>query len=145
MAGSAARARFLDVELEGVNDFRRALARADKTLRRTFDRQIRAAAADVRDDARRRYWGHYQRRSGRSDKGITSTASFGQAVIRLNRAGRRPYLLGQEWGSHDFGQFPSWGREGRFFWPAGTEGAKKVEAATIDAMDDAVNILRGRR
>ena len=143
MTTFAQREKFLEVEVEGVDDFRRALARAEKELRRRFDQNIRKAAAGVRDDARSRYWGFYERRTGRSDKGITSTVSFGQATIHLNKTGRRPWLMGQEWGSDDKPQFPAWGREGRFFWPAYTEGVDEVEQATIEAMDDAVKVLRG--
>lgn len=147
MAGFAARERFLDVELEGVNDFRRALARAEKDLRKRFDKAIREAAKTVRDDARGRYYDFYQRHSGRSPKGITSGASFGLAKIKLGDA-RRPYLLGQEWGGRGrptTQQFPPHGREGRFFWPTGVEGGERVEKATLEAMDDAVAILVGRR
>ena len=57
---------------------------------------------------------------------------------------------GQEWGGGrraTTSQFPPWGREGRFFWPAATDGVEKIEAATVDAIDDAVDLLRrpGRR
>ena len=151
MATFSQREAFLDVEIEGINDFRRALARADKQLRRDFDKGIRVAASEVRDDARGRYRQRYP--GSRSAVGITSGASFGQAKIYLNRAGRRPWLIGQEWGGQrrpTTQQFPPWrpnpagrGSLGYFWWPAAIEGYDTVEKATLEAIDDAVGILAG--
>lgn len=148
MAGFSSREAFLSVDIEDLDDFRRALTRADREIRRGFDKAIRGFAGEVRDDARARYRGTYIQRSGRSVKGITSAASFGTAALYINRSGQRPWLIGQDWGGGSrptTRQFPPWGREGRFGWPAYMAGSDKVTDQTVELIETAVAILVGRR
>ena len=132
------------MSIPGLADFRRDIRAADRKLATAFDRALRTAADPIRDNARERYYGAYQRVSGRSIQGIKSATRRGAAALTLGDA-RRPYLLGQEWGSG--GLYPQFGPRrggGLFFWPAYVEGVDQIEERVADAMDTAVDVLKGR-
>lgn len=164
MSSFSQREAFLSVDVDGPGSFVRALAKADKTLKRQFVAPIRGEARAVRDDARARYRGRYRQRSGDSVKGITSREAFGSARIRLERS--KPWLVGQEWGGlpstldsrgRPFGtrfvpggagpavRGGTSGVGGTFLWPAVTASTERITTVATGAIDDVINTLKGRR
>jgi len=161
MSGFSQREAFLSVDVDGPGSFVRALAAADKSLKRTFTVPIRGEARAVRDDARARYRGRYRQRSGRSVTGITSREAYGQGRVRLERS--RPWLVGQEWGGlpttqdrlgRRFGtrfvpggtgpavRGGTSGVGGTFLWPAVTASTERITATSLEAVDEVMRILR---
>jgi len=133
--------------IDGLAEFQRQLRRVAPAANREFQRRLRAKGAEIRDDARRRYYTQtvwpITRRTGRSPKGIRSDVRFGAVRIKLGDA-RRPYLVAQEWGSHRLPQFgPPRGRwhtqTGTFFWPAKHEGVRRLYDEIPELMTEIVD------
>ena len=128
------RERVMQTHVTGLAEMQYRLRQIDKQLAALLNKQLRQVPAPVRDEARRRYYRAYQRRTGRSQYGITSGLRYGAAFVRLGAAGRA-HLLGQEWGSHDLRQFPPWPQpEGLFFW----RPVKDAENEIAERMDVAL-------
>ena len=154
------------IRIEGLREFQRDLADADKQLRRDFNKVLRTAADPIVRDARKFYYaGHnlgagfagYTRRTGRSVSGIKSGTHFGGVAVVLDGGPKKyRHLLGQEWGSYvhpeRFGAPRGrWhspdvnpGDSGSFFWPAYRRGVNKATDDVLDALDRAVRTLSGR-
>ena len=137
MADSATFTTEVTIEVEGLDQFRRDLRAMGREYRNAWDSEVRKIGRPIAADAKRRYRKeHPRRRGGRgSQRGIRSTARQGAAVLSIGSA-RYPYLLGQEFGSGHYPQFPSYDKEGRFFFPAIIEGAAEVPERFQSAMDN---------
>jgi hypothetical protein len=135
----------------GLKEFTRDLRRVDKEFPRQVARAMRKAAKHVEGDARSRYARRYRQgasgRSTRSVKGIAAFASSWEAGIKFGDD-RRPWLIGQEFGSNRYQQFRPWtgagpggkGSHGRFIWPAIRE---EMDTVSDQLADDLMGILRG--
>jgi len=125
-------------EVRGLNALRSDLRKLGTEYRSALDKNLKAAATPIATDAKRRYrQEHPRRRGGRgSQRGIRAAAGGGRVRVVLGGA-KYPYLLGQEWGSSRFPQFPKPTREGHFFWPAIRAGAQRVTGDVQKALDSA--------
>jgi len=135
------------VEIKGLDEFRRDIHAADKKARRRIDKGLREAAWPMRDDARRRYYSVYTRRTGRSGRAIKISSHRG-AVVYSMRAKRHLYMAGQEWGAVDprYSQFFRGGRNplgGTFYWPAYIRGQSRLNAALTEALEKTISDLAG--
>lgn len=130
-----------EIKVEGLGKFRSDLAAMGKEYRRGLDRELKAAAQPIVTKAKARYRReHPGRRGGKgSQRGIRASAGGGK--VRAILGGRRyPYLLGQEFGSNKYPQFPAWtGKKGRFFWPEIREGTSDLVKDIEKVIDDATN------
>ena len=124
------------VEIRGLQSLRRGLRAMSPELRRGLDKELKAAAAPIVAEAKRRYRAeHPRRRGGRgSQRGIRASAGGGKVRVILG-AERYPYLLGQEWGSNRYPQFPRVAKKGYFFWRAVRDGTEDL----VDKVEDIVD------
>ena len=136
MADSATFTTEVTFEVDGLDQFRRDLRGLGREYRKAWDAEVRRIGRPIAADAKKRYRKHHPRRRGGrgSQRGIRSTARQGAAVVSIG-ASRYPYLLGQEFGSGHYPQFPAWDKEGRFFFPAIIEGAAEVPQRFTEAME----------
>ena len=178
MTSFDARERFLSASVGGAKEFSAALRRADKDLAKAHSAALRAAAINVRDEARRRYERTFrQGTSGRSWRTRTQIKhGFAQGVSWIgDRRGKTQWITGQEFGgeaarfdtprarlmrSEAVGLIPQrnldeksglrkikWGSQapgGTFLWPAAHENWEETTETILDAVDQAMNALRGR-
>ena len=138
------------VYLVGLNEFVRDLRAVDRQFPRMVSQAMRKAAKVAERRARARYSARYRSggsdRSTRTVKGISAFASARQAGIQFGGP-KRPWLVGQEFGSNKYPQFRAWtgrgpgnkGSWGRAVYPAMRE---VVAEATRDLADDLTNILK---
>ena len=124
------------VEIRGLQSLRRGLRAMAPELRRGLDKELKAAAAPIVAEAKRRYRvEHPRRRGGRgSQRGIRASAGGGKVRVILGST-RYPYLTGQEHGSGRYPQFPRPTKKGYFFWPAVRDGTKDL----VDKVEDIVD------
>ena len=131
-------------EVKGLRQFRKDLGRLDKAYRKALDKELKAIAQPIAADAKRRYRVlHPRRRGGKgSQRAIRASAGGGRVRVLLGSE-KTPYLLGQEWGSHRYPQFPpsTQGKppneRGYFFWPAVVAGREQVSTKVRKAIDKA--------
>jgi len=130
--------RPLITEVRGLGKLRSDLRKMGTEYRSALDKNLKAAAAPIVADAKRRYrQEHPRQRGGKgSQRGIRAAAGGGRVRVVLGGS-RYPYLLGQEWGSSRYPQFPKHSRQGHFFWPAIRTGADRVTGDIQKALDDA--------
>ena len=107
-----------------------------KEQQKILREELKASVGPIVGGAERRYRRIYPAQSGsrRSRRGIRGGSSARGVAVLLGSK-RYPYLIGQEWGSGRFKQFPVWDRGGRFYWPAiqkGLDGATKKMQTAID-------------
>ena len=133
--------------VEGIEEMRKALRKLGRDWRKAFDKELRAVGRPIANDAKKRYRELHPRGrpSKGSQRGIRATYRRGAATIQLG-SDRYHYLLGQEWGSNRYPQFPPWiaaglgSSEGRFFWPAIVDGREDMEERLQSAIDRANNL-----
>lgn len=125
-------------EVRGLRKLRSDLKEMGSEYRSALDKNLKKAAQPIVQDAKKRYrQEHPRRRGGRgSQRGIRAAAGGGRVRVVLG-GGRYPYLLGQEWGSGKYPQFPARSKEGHFFWPAIRAGADRVTGDVQKALDSA--------
>ena len=136
----------------------------DRAAARDLNKILRAAGEPIVEQARRNYYSGvagtmrpqgYQRRTGRSLRGIRGETSFGSVTVALGGS-RWPWLLGQEWGSKKPGYRQRFGpprgrwhappgRAGTFFWPAYRDGRDDAQAEALRLLEAYVAVLAGRR
>ena len=124
--------------ITGISELRRDLRKVSRESRKALDKELRKVAKPIADAAKRRYRRAHPRR-GRtrgSQRAIRATRARGKPAVALGNA-RTPYLLGQEWGSSRFRQFPPRAPEGSFFWPAVVQGADQAHDDIVAAIDRA--------
>ena len=128
----------LTIRTTGLVEMRKAMRNLGREYRRAFDRELRRIGRPIADDAKRRYRARYPRRRGGrgSQRGIRSSARRGSSTVSLGSA-RYPYLLGQEWGSNRYPQFPERRTDGHFFWPAIEQGGDEVYDRLLTLVDQA--------
>ena len=110
----------------GLADFRRDLKALSRVAPRALQRANKQVAEAVAPSVRAAYARQYTQRTGRSRKAIRAVATQTKAGVRIGGK-RRPYMLGQEFGSSRFKQFRPWtggggvgggaGSKGRFLYP----------------------------
>ncbi|MFZ2738428.1 MAG: hypothetical protein WAY02_09375 [Burkholderiaceae bacterium] len=118
--------------------FRRELTAAQRALKGQL-KDASAVAADWASEAmQRRYNNLYQRRSGRASgsfRAVTDRAMFGGARI--------PYMMGQNFGSARYAQFPSRVAPDHFAFAVVKSGTATIQAmydaGMSDAMDEVFN------
>lgn len=107
------------VEVERLAERRAALKRAGAEFPKRLQKLNKGAATRVAGSAQGRYGGFYERRTGGHERGIRAKATQAKAQVTLNAGGNAGGLMGQEFGSDKYAQFPARnGREGLFFYPA---------------------------
>ena len=123
------------VKVIGLQKLRRGLRAMSPELRKGLDQELKKAATPIANEAKRNYRRqHPRRRGGRgSQRGIRAQAGGGKVRVVLGSS-RYPYLVGQEWGSHQYPQFPPVKRDGHFFWPA-------IQAGADDLADEVERIV----
>ena len=134
------------IEVKGLRELRKDLARLDKKYRKGLDKSLKAAAKPIADAAKKRYRVlHPRRRGGKgSQRAIRAVAGGGRVRVLLG-SDRFPYLLGQEWGAlpGNYPQFPPStqsrppDKRGYFFWPSVVEGIDQVHEDVQAALDKA--------
>ena len=130
-------ADLIRISSDDLRSARRELSRLARQYPEVMDAAIDRIRQRFERISRRRYRTIYPpstggESAGTSDLGIRSQVSKGKAggvFVALGGAKRR-YLLGQEFGSDKYSQFPSRDRKGRFFWPVVGE---QLEQAAEDA------------
>jgi len=139
------------VYLVGLHEFVRDVRKVDKQFPRDIARAMRKAAKRAEVLSRRKYTTRYQSgasgRSTRSVKGIAAFAGSREAGLKFGDD-RRPWLIGQEFGSNRYQQFRPWtgkgpggkGSWGRFVWPAIRD---VMDDASDDLLDDLMAVYRG--
>lgn len=146
-----------DAANRDIKRLRRDLRKLGKEHRQAIDRELKAAAKPIADDAKKRYRVIYPPRRGRgrrskgSQRGIRSGQLRGQPAVFLGGS-RYPYLAGQEWGSNNYPQFPprrpsksGRGSAGNFWWPAIEDGGDAARKKIIRAIDRAnLKVFPGR-
>ena len=123
---------------------RKELRKLGREYRKEFDAAMRKVGRPIANQAKLNYRKlHPRRRGGKgSQRGIRSTFSGGAATVLLG-SDKYHYLLGQEWGSNRYPQFPpslptGWGgSQGNFFWPAIEEGRDQLYEDLLAAVDKA--------
>ena len=127
------------LRIQGLRRLRRDLAALDKDFRRGLDRALADAVQPIVRAAKQRYRRLYprRRRSRGSQRAIRGLAGGGRVRVLLGSP-RYDYLLGQEWGSRRYPQFPAPTDRGRFFWPAVVAGRDDAVAQVERAVDGAV-------
>lgn len=121
------------VDIEGLREFRRDLKAMGKAYEKGLNDELKNVAAPIAREAKRRYRMLHavSRRKRGSQRGIRASASGGRAKVVIGSV-RYPYLLGQEWGSRKWPQFPPAtqskppDQRGYFFWPSVVAGRKKL-------------------
>ena len=130
----------LRLYVEGLDEFRRAARAAGPRIAKRVQQANKAAAERVRDTAREQYASMYGQPSGRHKSAIRATATQAKAQVHLVESDRAGGLLGQEFGSHRFRQFPSHaGREGHFFYPAVRGEVPRLADDYLDSLADALS------
>ena len=127
------------VEVRGLQSLRRDLRAMGPEFRRGLDNQLKASARPIVDAAKRAYRReHPRRRGGRgSQRGIRASAGGGKVRVILG-AERYPYLLGQEWGSNRYPQFPPVKKTGYFFWQSVRDGTDNLVREVERVVDNSV-------
>ena len=127
------------IKIEGLAKFRRDLRAMGSEYRKGLDRNLKATVQPIVQKAKAQYRiEHPRRRGGRgSQRGIRGTATGGKVRVILGGT-RYPYLLGQEFGSNKYPQFPAWtNQKGTFFWPEIRKGTGKLIEDIEKVLDDA--------
>lgn len=129
------------IETKGLREMRKALSNISRDYRLAFDRELRKITKPIVAEAKVRYRRHHPRqgRTEGSQRGIRGSAAGASAKLFLGSQ-RYPYLLGQEWGSGKYPQFPARKVDGYFFWMAAVEGAGEA-AEAIDSLIERSNRL----
>lgn len=134
----------MQVDLEGMREFRKHLRNVDKSLTKEIGRMHKRLADEVVMPGVRDRAG--QSRSALSG-GSTRLGSAGAKDIKPRGtqkaasiiAGKKtPYLMGHEWGSKNYGQFPSASKEGYIIRPAIAEKREEIIEKYGEALDAAV-------
>ena len=133
------------VDIQGLGQFRRDLRAMGPEFRKGLDNELRKTVKPIADEAKKRYRRIYSKRRGGkgTQRGIRHSAGGGRVRVIIGSA-RYPYLLGQEWGSDRFPQFPPATQRkppherGYFFWPSVVAGredlTKRIEAVVDNAV-----------
>ena len=125
-------------QIKGLDYLRRDLRKLGKEYRSAFDKELKGAVAPIVRDAKLRYRKVYPRRRGGkgSQRGLRGSASGGNPRVILG-GNRYRWVLGQEWGSNKYPQFPPPATGGTFFWPSVVEGAGDATDNILKAVDRA--------
>lgn len=135
----------LTLRLDGLADLRKAAREVGPEAAKELQRVNKAAAESIRDTAQALYASMYVQRSGRHRAAIRATATQLKAQVHLAESDRAGGLLGQEFGSVRFGQFPPHaGKEGHFFYPTVREEVPRLAESYLDALDRAMGPLFDR-
>ena len=136
------------MRVEGLQAFQRDLLTMGKEVNRAVDRDVRAAAKPIVRRGRKTYRQLHppsSRSNKKSHLGLRTGVRGARVSVRLGSTGR-PYLLGQEFGSSRFPQFPPYRRHpsgrggvGRFFWPAILAEARSLRRKILTVIDQAVD------
>ena len=125
----------------GLKDFRNDLKALSRNAPKVLQRANKQVAEAVAPSVRAAYARQYRQRTGRSAKGIRAVATQTKAGVRIGGA-RRPYMLGQEFGSRRFKQFRPYvvsrrGRGGRgyFLYPTIRKMGREIVDIYWAAMD----------
>lgn len=134
----------MQVDIEGMREFRKHLKGIDKSLVKEIGRMHKALAEDVVMPGVRDRAG--ESRSSLSG-GSTSLGSAGardikpkgtQKAAQIIAGKKTPYFGGHEWGSKSYGQFPSASKEGYIIRPAIAEKQPEIIEKYGAALDAAV-------
>lgn len=134
----------LQVDIEGMKEFRKHIKSVDKRLTKEIGRMHKQLASDVVMPAVRDRAG--QSRTALSG-GTTRLGSAGardikpkgtQKAAQIVAGKKTPYMMGHEWGSKTYGQFPSATKEGYIIRPAIAEKRPEVLEKYGEALDAAV-------
>ena len=127
--------------IEGLQQLSRDLKAIDPKLGKELQKVNKAAVETAAKAARSAYSGLHRQRSGKGVKSIRALASQTRAQVALGSSSA-PYMLGQEFGSHQGPhkqQFPGYrgnGSEaGYFFYPAIRDEAEKLTETYTKALD----------
>lgn len=120
--------------VDGLAQLRRDLKAIEAQLPKELQRLNKRAAETVVPKAQAAYAARYQQRSGAGAGSIRALATQTKAQVAMGSA-RAPYMVGQEFGSNRWHQFPPYNNgQGEFFYPA-------VRAAARDLPDTYANLL----
>lgn len=128
----------------GLADFRRDLRKLSRDAPRALSRANKVVAQTVTPRVRVAYGQHFTNRTGGTRRAIRAVATQTKAGVRIGGK-RRPYMLGQEYGSTRFKQFRPWtggggvgggrGSRGRFLWPTIRRMGREITDIYWAAMD----------
>lgn len=125
----------------GLADFRRDLRKLSRDAPRALRRANKVVAQTVAPRVRVAYGQHYTQRTGRTRRAIRAVATQTKAGVRIGGK-RRPYMVGQEFGSKKFKQVPAYvvarggrGARGTFLYPAIRKMGPEITDIYWAAMD----------
>lgn len=126
------------VGVEGLDALRRDLRALDAALPKELQKLNKRAAETVAEQARASYTRRYRQQSGTGAGSIRALATQTKAQVALGSA-RAPYMLGQEFGSTRYQQFPPYNSgQGEFFYPAVREASSDLPDTYADLLDKLV-------
>lgn len=119
--------------------FRAQLKQIDAELPKQLQQANKKIAVDVGDRAREKYQNRYPSRSGRGAKSIRGTATQTRAQVAAGSK-RAPYVVGQNFGSKRFPQFPAKRDPDHFIYATVGELNGEIEDLYKDAVDDLMRV-----
>jgi hypothetical protein len=125
------------IQINDLNRFINQMKRIDPT----FDARIKQANYDAADvvvqRATVRYRSKYRSMSTRTKAGIRALQQAKAAKVRVGGKST-PYLLGQEFGSGKYPQFPAHNEEGYWLFPSINEELPRLRREYLTLLDQVV-------
>ena len=122
------------IRVEGLDEFRKAMRELGPEYSKELGQLNKRAAETVASTAQRNYEALHPSRTGRHRAGIRAMAAAKRAQVAIGGA-RAPGLVGQEFGSKRFPQFPPAGK-GNFLYPAIWEERPKLEERYLELLGE---------
>lgn len=128
----------LPVRVEGLNEFRRALKAAGGGLEKGLQKLNKAESEKVAAEARRDYAARFRVRTGRHQRAIRARATQTKAFVILaeSEGSGAGGLLGQEWGSWRFPQFPEPTTVGYYLWHNVRDARERLQIEYLRLVED---------
>ena len=139
------------VSVDGMAEARKAIRQFDRTIVRDLDRELKTVAADAGKEARSEYRRRHPRRRSNGPRATNAVdvakwgGARGTTWVTLN-PNLKPWMLGQEFGSDRYPQFPGWsgaapggrGSYGYFFYPTLRKNQEEAQRRIFESLDRAV-------
>lgn len=125
------------VEVHGLADFRRDLRAANKKAPKAFQQTNKKVANNVADKVRSKYSARYLK-TGRGAKTIRALASATKAQVALGSVGA-PYVVGQNFGSTRYRQFPPKATPDHFLYATIEEEMPGIHDDYLDILMDTLD------
>lgn len=129
------------IRVHDLRGFARELRAASRAAPKVVQRENKRFAERVATTTRAEYSRQHPSMSGRGAGSIRPLATATRAQVAIG-SGRAPYVLGQEFGSIRYRQFPAWRGSGPgagyFLYPTVREELPELREDYLDAVGDAL-------